>query len=99
MNKKIITGGRMAGKTQRAVESISKDFEKKACPIDIAFRALDEGIYFKDDDLPIGKYDVRALDRDGLVVICNMCSYAECDFTCKYSDYKKTWWLKEDMSE
>lgn len=97
MNK--INEGRMAGKNQRTIESLSKDFEKKGCPIDVAFRALDEGIYLKEYDLPIEKYDVRALNMDGLEVIGNLCSYAECDFTCKYQDYKKTWWLKEDMSE
>lgn len=67
-------------------------------PLDIPLRALKEGIYSQEFG-ELEKYDVRGIELDGLGVISNICPYAECDFTCDYKDYKKTWWLKADKSE
>lgn len=75
-----------------------KDLEEEiGCPLDVAFKALKNGIYVAEGTFE--KYDVRGIELRGLSVISKICSYAECDFICYYTDYKKTWWLKEDKSE
>ena len=71
--------------------------EKLGCSFDVIFRALEDGIYVEDGTFE--KYDVRGIELKGLEVISNICSYGDCDFTCYYKDYKKTWWLKKDKSE
>ena len=79
-----------------------KDLEDQlGCPLDVVFKALKEGIYTKESELDkeLELYDVRGIGSRGLEVISKICSYGECDFTCYYTDYKKTWWLKEDKSE
>lgn len=75
--------------------------EELGCPLDIVFKALKNGIYTKESELDkeLDLYDVRDIDLRGLGVISKICSYGECDFTRYYTDYKKTWWLKEDRSE
>lgn len=71
------------------------------CPLELVFRALKNGIYTKESELDkeLELFDVRGIGLRGLGVISKICSYGECDFTCEYKDYKKTWWLKEDKSE
>lgn len=100
MDKKINIG-RCAGKSQKVVSSLSKELEKKGCSLEIAFRALYEGIYVENclEHSSLEKHEVRGIGQYGLDAISNICGYAECDFTCKYENYKKTWWLKEDKSE
>ena len=74
--------------------------DKLDFPLEVAFRALTDGIYIEDITLnTFEKYDVRGIELKGLGVISNICSYGDCDFTCYYKDYKKTWWLKKDKSE
>lgn len=75
--------------------------EQIGCPLDVVFKALKDGIYTKESELDkeLELYDVRGIELKGLGVISKICSYGECDFTCYYTDYKKTWWLKEDKSE
>lgn len=67
-------------------------------PLDIAFRALKEGIY-REEYGKLEKFDVRGIELDGLGTISNICPYGDCDFTTYYKDYKKSWWLREDKSE
>lgn len=74
--------------------------EELGCSLDIVFRALKDGIYIEDNTFnTFEKYDVRGIELKGLGVISNICSYGDCDFTCYYKDYKKTWFLKSDRSE
>ena len=64
----------------------------------IGFKALKNGIYYKENDT-ISYHNVRGITEKGIEVISNICSYGECDFELSFSDYKKTWWLRKDMSE
>ena len=75
--------------------------EQLGCPLDIVFKALMNGIYTKESELDneLELFVVRGIEKKGVSVISKFCSYAECDFTCEYKDYKKTWWLREDKSE
>lgn len=75
--------------------------DKLGCPFKIAFKALTNGIYTKEceSDSKVEFFEVRGIEKDGLSVISKVCSYAECDFSCKFKDYKKTWWLREDKCE
>ena len=76
--------------------------EQLGCSLDVAFKALKDGIHIEEVKFPyisFEKYVVRGIGLNGLDVISNICSFGECDFTCYYKDYKKTWWLKEDRSE
>lgn len=72
--------------------------EELGCPLEVVFKALKEGIWVEEYN-SFEKHNVRGIGLKGLEVIDNLCSYGECDFTCYYKDYKKTWWLKEDRSE
>ena len=80
-----------------------KQLEKEVgIPLEIAFRALKEGIYIEKGQFPytsLEKHNIRGIELYGLGVISNICSYGDCDFTCLYKDYKKCWWLKVDKSE
>ena len=49
-------------------------------PLDIAFRALKEGIY-REEYGKLEKFDVRGIELDGLGTISNICPYGDCDFT------------------
>lgn len=74
--------------------------DQLGCPIKITFKALINGIYTKEcESDKLEWFEVRGIEKDGLSVISKVCSYAECDFTCKFKDYKKTWWLREDKCE
>ena len=75
--------------------------EELGCPLDIVFKALMNGIYTKESELDneLELFVVRGIEKKGVSVISKFCSYAECDFTCEYKDYKKTWWLKENREE
>jgi hypothetical protein len=78
--------------------------EQLGCPLDVAVKALLNGIYesytdFSDNTTKTRHRDVRGVGEYGLIVINILCHYAECDETFEYKDYKKTWWLKEDKSE
>lgn len=75
--------------------------EQLGCPLEVVFKALKNGIYTKESELDkeLELYDVRGVDLRGLGVISKICSYGECDFTCCYTDYKVTWFLKKDKSE
>ena len=75
--------------------------EQLGCPLEVLVKALENGIYTKESELDkkLELFEVRGIELRGLGVISNICSYGECDFTCYYTDYKKTWFLKEDRSE
>ena len=75
--------------------------EQLGCQLDVVFKALMNGIYTKESELDneLELFEVRGIEKKGVSVISKFCSYAECDFTCEYKDYKKTWWLKKDKSE
>ena len=74
--------------------------EKLGIKLTIAFEALN-GIYTSESDFDphYEMFEVRGIDKNGIIVISKLCNYAECDFTRKWSDYKNTWWLKPDRSE
>lgn len=82
----------------QAIQKLGKleDLEEQlGCPIDVVFKALNDGIYYGDNanwmmwvavDLHInleGEYVLYFSDEEYLLT----------------KDYKKTWWLKEDRSE
>jgi hypothetical protein len=75
--------------------------EQLGCPLDVVFKALLNGVYESYTDygdnnsIKIRHREVRGIGEYGLIVINLLCSYAECDETFEYKDYKKTWWLKE----
>lgn len=75
--------------------------EQLGCPLDVVFKALENGIYTKESEVDnkLELFEVRGIEKKGVSVISKFCSYAECDFTCEYKYYKKTWWLREDRSE
>lgn len=75
--------------------------EKLGCPLEVVVEALENGIYTKESELDkeFELFVVRGIEQKGVSVISKFCSYAECDFTCYYKDYKKTWWLRGDKSE
>jgi hypothetical protein len=83
-------------------EEISKQI---GCPLEVVVKALLNGVYESYTDygdnnsIKIRHREVRGIGEYGLIVINTMCSYAECDETFEYKDYKKTWWLKEDREE
>lgn len=87
------------------VEKLGKieDLEEQiGCPLEVLFRALKDGIYAREDNSSFYEYqmqEVRGVATDGFIVISESAPYPECDWTCYYKDYKKTWWLKEDRSE
>ena len=79
-----------------------KQLEKElGCKLEVVFKALMNGIYTKESELDkeLELYEVRGIEKKGVSVISKYCGYADCDFTCEYDNYKKTWWLKEDGSE
>ena len=89
---------------QSAYDKLGKleDLEEQlGCPLEVVFKALMNGIYTKESELDeeLELFEVRGIEKKGVSVISKFCSYAECDFTCEYKDYKKTWWLREDESE
>ena len=77
--------------------------ERIGCSIEVIFRALKDGIYTNSNIFYNGDeveyFKVRGAKLEGLSVISNDAPYPECDFTCYYKNYKKTWWLKADKSE
>lgn len=75
--------------------------EQLGCPLEVIVKALENGIYTKESELDkeLELFEVRGVEKKGVSVISKFCSYAECDFSCYYTDYKKTWWLREDRSE
>jgi hypothetical protein len=79
--------------------------EQLGCPLEVAVKALFNGVYESyidygdNNSIKIRHREVRGIGEYGLIVINLLCSYAECDETFIYKDYKKTWWLKEDKSE
>ena len=89
---------------QSAYDKLGKleDLEEQlGCPLEVVFKALMNGIYTKESELDeeLELFEVRGIEKKGVSVISKFCSYAECDFTCEYKDYKKTWFLKKDKSE
>lgn len=78
-----------------------KDLEDRfGCSLDVMFKALINGIYTKESEADkLELFEVRGIEKDGLSVISKLCGYAECDFSCKFKDYKKTWWLKANRGE
>ena len=92
------------GTEEKIVDKLGKleDLEEElGCQLDVVFKALTNGIYTKESesDNELELFEVRGIEKKGVSVISKFCSYAECDFTCEYKDYKKTWFLKEDRSE
>lgn len=75
--------------------------EQLGCQLEVAFKALMNGIYTKESifDNELDLFEVRGIEKKGVSVISQFCGYADCDFTCEYKDYKKTWWLRKDKSE
>ena len=64
----------------------------------VLIKALTNGIWCKETDY-YDHFDVRGIERYGLSVISKICNYPECDFTCEYKDYGKTWSLTKEELE
>ena len=77
---------------------LEKEIDTPLETLAIGFKALKNGIYYKENGT-ISHHNVRGITDKEIEVISNICSYGECDFGLLFSDYKKTWWLKEDKSE
>ena len=76
--------------------------EQIGCPLEVVFKALKEGIYYKfiETDCKLNKMIVpmsRIID-DKYCWTCPKWTSTTL-MNVKLKDYKKTWWLKEDMSE
>ena len=83
--------------------------EQLGCPLEVLFKALKDGIYYQDgilihitpsDDTPIvlnfneGYPVLECMKKTKDIIYTTQCCY-----DMWVSDYKKTWWLKEDKSE
>lgn len=75
--------------------------EELGCPLEVMLKALKYGFYdkygkwYKDYDFNL-KYDwLLSNPNDKYLIFDGEDIY----FELKLRDYKKTWWLKEDMSE
>ena len=66
--------------------------EEIGCPLEIFFRALKEGIY--NEGMKHFNIEHYFVDRNSFDI-----HYNHSVIVFKVSDYKKTWWLKEDKSE
>ena len=66
--------------------------EQIGCPIDVFFRALNEGIY--NEGMKHFNIEHYFADRNSFDI-----HYNHSVLVFKVSDYKKTWWLKADRSE
>ncbi len=73
--------------------------EQLGCPLEVVFKALNNGIYKENYDGSLEYYEVRGIEAVDLSILDNLAPYPECDDSAYYRDYKKTWWLKEDKSE
>lgn len=73
------------------LEAIDKLQEQLGCPLDVLFKALENGIYYVNGNhafVTLHYYNVTKKYglKDGMIIN-------------HLSDYKKTWWLKEDKRE
>lgn len=83
--------------------------EELGCPLEVVFKALKDGAYFKTDyygidityhilenheiDFKNARFDIR---KNNLL---NNKPYYTGGFIFNWKDYKKTWWLKEPKEE
>jgi len=74
--------------------------DELGCPLDVVFKALKNGIYEEFGDLLYDGENLKLhhIKKQGWGLYPIICDYDEAEaFFLK--DYKKTWWLKEDLSE
>lgn len=77
-----------------AIDKLGKieDIEVElGCPIEVLFRALNDGIWCQDRNKLL--YEPLPAFRECCIYVSDFDTYVS------PSDYKKTWWLKEDKSE
>lgn len=89
--------------TWELVQELGKleDLEDElGCPLDVVFKALKDGIYHEFGDLLYDGENLKLhhIKKQGWGLYPIICDYDEAEaFFLK--DYKKTWWLKGDLSE
>lgn len=74
--------------------------DELGCPLEVVFKALKEGIYHEFGELLYDGENLKLhyIKKQGWGLYPIICDYDESEaFLLK--DYKKTWWLKEDLSE
>ena len=74
--------------------------DELCCPLDVVFKALKDGIYHEFGELLYDGENLKLhyIKKQGWGLYPIICDYDEAEgFYLK--DYKKTWWLKEDLSE
>ena len=77
--------------------------DELGCPLDVVFKALKEGIWFKSDDFITKNLEKDLATRPRLYYSDDFKRYRfEIGFGLHYvslKDYSKTWWLKGDKDE
>ena len=81
-----------------------EDIEVKiGCPLDVVFKAIEDGIWFKSDDFITKNLEKDLATRPRLYYSDDFkCYRFEIGFGLHYvalKDYGKTWWLKGDRKE
>lgn len=70
--------------------------EQLGCPLEVVFKALNEGVSIKVEHLPDVIERPRLYYSDDFKCYCLELLFGE--YVIKLSDYQKTWWLKEEKS-
>lgn len=70
--------------------------EELGCPLEVVFKALQNGIYFEESKSIGTSIYYHTLEYEFVI---EWYKGKECYGYYLLSDYKKTWWLKKDKSE
>ena len=100
LSSKFIAGGfRSAGKSIVAKEILYNILseEELGCPLEVVFRAFNEGVYIEVEHLPDVIERPRLYYSVDFKCYCFELLYGE--YVIKLSDYQKTWWLKGEKNE
>ena len=94
LSSKFIAGWfRSSGKTIVAKGMLYNELsEELGCPLEVVFRAFNEGVYIEVEHLPDVIERPRLYYSDDFKCYCFELLYGE--YVIKLSDYQKTWWLK-----
>ena len=75
---------------------ILEDLEEKlGCPLEVVFKAIEDGIYDKKGEERSVNFDYNKWEKE---YYFNAFSYDD-NIKLYLRDYKRTWWLKKDRSE
>lgn len=99
LSSKFIAGGSRSGGKSIVAKGMlyNKLSEELGCPLEVVFRALNEGVYVNVEYLPDVIERPRLYYSDDFKCYCFELLYGE--YVIKLSDYQKTWWLKGEKDE